>query len=139
MNKTGIHPTGRRVLVKPDKIEEVTEGGILLPSLELKKHQDAQSTGIFIDAGPDCLVHDVVDVHRLVEGEMKLVERRITKHAQEPYKFGDRVFFAKHGGAHVTGLDGEKYRILNDTDITGFVDPGVNFAAIPDARKAVGI
>ena len=139
MNKTGIHPTGRRVLVKPDKIEEVTEGGILLPSLELKKHQDVQSTGVFIEAGADCLIHDVVDVYRLVDGEMKHVERRITRHAQEPYKFGERVFFSRYGASHVTGLDGEKYRVMNDTDITGLVDPGINFAAIPDARKAVGI
>lgn len=139
MNQTGIHPTGRRVLVKPDKIEEVTQGGIVLPTQELRKHQEAQSTGIFIEAGPDCLVHDVVDIQRLVEGDMKLVERRVTRHAQPVYEYGQRVFFAKHGGAHVTGKDGEKYRVLNDTDVTGLVDPEVSFASIPDARKAVGV
>ena len=52
-NKSGIYPTGRRILVKPDKIEETTEGGIIIRTQDLERHQQSQSTGYLVAAGPD--------------------------------------------------------------------------------------
>ena len=42
MNKSGVHPCGDRVVVLPDVIEEVTQGGIIIPKSEAEKHQMAQ-------------------------------------------------------------------------------------------------
>lgn len=120
MNKSGIHPSGDRVLIRPDDIEEKTEGGIIIPSTVGELHAMAQSIGTFVEAGPDAYIDHVE----------KDAEGRITKivgykgHFAKP---GDRVAFAKYGGLQVTGKDGVAYRIMNDVDVTAVVEEGVNF------------
>jgi chaperonin GroES len=123
MNKSGIHPSGDRVLIKPDEIEKKTEGGIIIPETVGELHAMAQSIGTFIEAGPDAYIDHVE----------KDAEGRITKivgykgHFAKP---GDRVAFAKYGGLQVIGKDGETYRLMNDVDVTAVVEEGVNFTDI---------
>lgn len=130
-NSSGIIPCGDRVVVKPDEIERVTEGGIVIPDTEAEKHAGAQTIGTLIAAGPDAWSHHTEYVYR--GGD--LAEVRITGYSDSFAKAGDRVAFAKYGGLAVEGEDGKQYRILNDEDITAIVSDGVNFTDIK-SRKA---
>ena len=69
MNKTGIYPSGNRVVVKPDNIEEMTEGGIIIAKTILDKHQEAQSTGVLVAVGPDSFCHTTTTKERLIDGQ----------------------------------------------------------------------
>jgi chaperonin GroES len=137
MNQTGITPSGNRVVVKPDDIETTTAGGIVIPETEAQKHAHAQSTGRLVAVGPDAWMHTTKTVERLMDGQWKPVERVTTGYSGPFAKVGERVAFAKYGGLQVEGEDGEKYRILNDEDITARVSDEVNFTDIK-SRKRVG-
>lgn len=132
-NQSGIHPCGDRVLIKPDEIEEKTEGGIIIPGTVGELHAMAQSIGTFVAAGPDAYMDSVTR-----DSEGRIVERR--GFSQSFAKPGDRVAFAKYGGLQVNGKDGQAYRLMNDVDVTAVVEPGVNFTDLksrqPFARVA---
>lgn len=139
MNKSGIEPSGDRVVIFPDVIKETTEeSAIYIPDAVREKHMHAQSTGILVAAGPDAWSHSVETVERLIDGQWKVIERRRKGYSQPFAQVGDRVCFAKYGGLQVEGEDGEKYRILNDEDITAKVSDGVSFTELK-SRKAVGV
>ncbi len=137
-SKSGISPSGNRVVVKPDVIEEVTKGGIIIADSIKDQHQQAQATGTLVSVGPDAWKHLTEEVYRLIDGHMKLVERRVKGYSCAFADVGDRVAFAKYGGLKVEGADGEEYRILNDEDITARVDESVTFTDIK-SRKALGV
>lgn len=119
-NKSGIFPRGDRILVKPEEIEEKTAGGIVIPETIKDQHSMAQSIGILVAVGPDAWTHYV---ERSTRGMEQTVVRR---GYSEPFaKVGDRVLFARYGGVQLNGKDGEKYRLLNDDDVTALVDPEV--------------
>lgn len=125
-NTSGIHPCGDRVLIKPDDIEEVTDGGIIIPSKVSELHAMAQSIGTFIAMGPDAYVDHVEKSKDGVK----------TCGFSAPFaKPGDRVAFAKYGGLQVTGKDGKSYRIMNDVDVTAIVEEGVNFTDLKSRRE----
>jgi len=123
MNKSGIHPSGDRVLIKPDEIEKKTDGGIIIPDTVGELHAMAQSIGTFVEAGPDAYIDHV---EKDAQGNVtKVVGYR------GPFaKPGDRVAFAKYGGLQVIGKDGETYRLMNDVDVTAVVEEGVNFTEL---------
>lgn len=135
-NTSGIYPKGNRVVVKPDELEEVTEGGIVIPNTVKEMHQQGQAMGRVVAIGPDSWLEGIEVVERLIDGEWKTVERRTTGYSEPFAEVGDRVFFARYSGLQVKGADGETYRILNDLDITTKIDDGVEFGDIK-ARKAV--
>ena len=134
---SGIFPSGNRVVVRPDDIEEVTEGGIVIPKAVKDGHQHAQSTGVLVAIGPDAFVHTTTITERLIDGNWKQVERRRTGYSEPFAAVGDRIAFAKYGGLQVEGADGCLYRILNDEDITARVSDEVSFTDI-QSRKRVG-
>lgn len=129
MNKSGIHPSGERVLIKPDEIEEVTGGGIIIPKTVGELHAMAQSIGTFVEAGPDAYIDHVEK-----DGEGRIT--KIVGYKSAFAKPGDRVAFAKYGGLQVSGKDGVAYRLMNDVDVTAVVEEGVNFTDLA-ARKPV--
>lgn len=123
-NESGIHPSLDRVVIRPDDIEEVTAGGIIIPGTVGEQHAMAQSIGTFIEAGPDAYT-DYTEIHRDPSGA---VTKRVTRGYSGPAaKPGDRVAFAKYGGLQVEGKDGKPYRIMNDVDVTAITDEGVSF------------
>lgn len=96
-NKSGIKPTGGHILVLPDKVEETTAGGIVLPESARDKEQAAATTGVLIDVGPSAWKD-------LDNGE--------------PWaKIGDRVSYGRYAGVVLTGKDLVNYTLLNDNDI----------------------
>lgn len=127
-NQSGIHPCGDRVLILPDDIEEVTEGGIIIPGPVGERHQMAQSIGTIIAVGPDCWINHV---ERDSEGRVTKTHG-FTKAFAKP---GDRVSFAKYGGLQVTGKDDRVYRLMNDLDVTAIVEKGVSYTDL-QSRKA---
>jgi len=137
-NLSGIIPSGNRVLVKPDEIDKVTAGGIIIPEPEAEKHAGAQSIGTLIAAGPDAWKHVTESVYRVIDGELRLAEVREKGYSEPFAQVNDRVAFAKYGGLVVEGMDGERYRVLNDEDITAVVEEGVNFTDIK-SRNPVGV
>lgn len=95
---------GYRVLVKPDNIEEKTEGGIIIPEAERSKHLQAQQSGVIVALGLDAW----------------------SDYSQAWAKIGDRVLFARHQGQPLTGADDEEYRMINDEQVTAVIDGNVD-------------
>jgi len=91
-NESGINPVGWRVLIKPQEVREVSEGGIILTTEVTKdREQMGNTTGVVIAMGDQC-------------------------YADEPAPWcavGDKVIFAKYAGIE---LD-EDHVFLNETDI----------------------
>lgn len=87
-------PVLYRLKVKPDAIEEVTAGGIILAATTKERDQAATVTGTVVGVGESCF-----------EGAQVLTE-------------GDRILFAKYGGL-VHHEDGVEYRFMNDSDVIG--------------------
>jgi len=87
-----FEPVLYRLKVKPDAIEEVTAGGIILSAVTKERDQAATVTGVVVGVGPSAF-----------EGSQVVVE-------------GDRILFAKYGGL-VFKEDDIEYRFLNDEDL----------------------
>ena len=104
MNNSGINPLDQRVLVMPDKVEQRTAGGIIIPesALEQKEHAQIKATlvAVGVNAWWEAKAHPAFT-------------------APVP---GNRVMIAKYGGVLVTGSDGAEYRIMNDADITAVLE-----------------
>lgn len=126
LNSSGIYPCGDRILVRPDEIEEKTDGGIVIPATVADEHMHAQTSGILIAVGPDAWHHFVE------KGPQGATIRGYSK----PFaNVGDKVMFAKYGGQEVWGKDGVRYRVLNDEDITAVIDEGVSFYEFKGRKK----
>ena len=94
-NKSGISPREYRVLVKPDRVEDVTPGGIIIADETKERKQMAECRGLLVDIGGNAF-----------------------EDWQDAPKAGDRVLIAKYAGIVTKGDDGEEYRVCSDKDIT---------------------
>lgn len=137
MNKSGIEPRGNKILVKPDQIEEVTAGGIVLPQQVKDRHQLSACYGDVIAVGSDCGQHTVSTTKRLIDGAWKDVERTTVGYAEPQASPGDRISFSMYAGITQTGEDGVEYKLINDEDVISRVSSHVVQTSI-EARKAVG-
>lgn len=103
INESGIYPVGHRILILPEQVEEKTEGGIILHTAAQKSREEmAQINGIVIDIGD-------------------------TSYNDQPSSWcsvGDKVIFGKYSGLIYDGVDGKKYRIINDLDVVAVVKKG---------------
>lgn len=103
-----IKPAGHRVLVKPDPLDTVSKGGIVL--VQDKRSEKAQDTGILVAVGPNAW--------------------KGFDDGQPWAQTGDRVCFAQYGGTLIKD-GGEDYRILNDEDITAvLIDETASIKAV---------
>lgn len=101
MRIKAVKPAGHRVLIKPDEIEKVSEGGIIIPDTDNARKVEAQISGTLVALGPNAW-KDFSD--------------------GTPWAcVGDRVLFAKYGGYSVD-IDGTKHRVMNDEDVTAIID-----------------
>lgn len=99
MNTSGINPTGHMVVIKVEKVEEKTAGGIILPGQHLDRENLASTKGVMVAAGPTA--GDFAD---WPEGEAFL-------------PVGSRVLIRKFAGCEVKGNDGMDYRVCEDKDV----------------------
>jgi len=101
-NMSGIYPTGGHVLVKPDKVEEKTAGGIYIPDTTRDKEQQAATVGTIVAIGKSAW-KDLDDGHAWAE-------------------INNRVSYAKYAGITMVGNDSEDYVLINDNDILAVLD-----------------
>jgi len=100
-----IRPIGWRVLVKPQVLKDVTEGGIALPDEVVQKNEVVAQVGQVIEIGPTAFS-----------------DKQLFPDNRVPYKVGDWVIFPPYTGFQVTLLeDGERvnYRLMNDDHVLG--------------------
>lgn len=102
INQSGITPVDMRVLVRPDPVEEVTKGGIIVADVTKDKQKYAGTKATLVAVGSNAFVD---------WGEK----------ADKP-KPGDRVHFAQYSGSWIKGEDGVEYVILNDKDLTSVLE-----------------
>jgi len=104
MNKSGIHPKGYRLLIKPLEIEEKTASGIIVTTASNKEREEmSNTTGEVVEVGSGCWLD-----------------------TEEPWcKAGDRIVFAKYAGLLYLGKDGVKYRIINQDNVVATLDGDV--------------
>jgi chaperonin GroES len=93
MSKVGFSPAFERVVIRPNKKEDVTETGIVLP-VEARKRPNI---GTIVEIGP--LVHD----------------------SKLPVKEGDIVLYQRYAGMDLT-LKDEVYHLVMANDILGIFD-----------------
>ncbi len=92
----GIQCLEYKVLVRPQKVEERTRGGIILPDETKDRDQTASMEG------------EVVGLSRLAFSfEVNAPKAEL----------GDTVVFQRFAGIRVTGNDGVEYRLMNDKDV----------------------
>ena len=97
----GLKPTHYNVVVAVDALEEVSAGGIILPSKHTERETSASEKGLLVDVSPMAFsggdwVPDAV-----------------------PQK-GATVLYQRYAGSEFEGADGRKYRIMADEDLKGF-------------------
>ena len=99
-NYTGITPLLNRVLIKPMIVVNQTASGIIVSTEGMsEREQLGNTTGEVIEVGPEAFG------------------------GTSPVKSGDKVIMAKYAGLMYVGRDGVKYRMINDDDLTGLLDP----------------
>lgn len=112
-NKAGIRPLEYKVLIKPDKVQTRSAGGIELPDDTVMRDQMAQVKGTLVAAGDGAFGNPFTETER------------------DMLHPGARVYFAKYAGIVVIGADDEEYRLMQDKEIAGFIESEM---AVPVAR-----
>lgn len=92
-----IQPLGKRVLVQPDEVEQVTKGGLVLPPSSNDEKRPA--TGTIVTLGV---------------GQYK------GKDIQFDVKVGDRIYFKKYSPEEIE-IENKKYLLLDTDDILAII------------------
>ena len=112
-----LYPEGTKVVIKPDTVDEITKGGLIVPESVRDGMQVAVTRGFIHAIGPDA--------------DVKFLDADGVK---ENGKVGDRVMFSKFAGASLR-IEGVEYRILQDQDIACKIE--VSDEKLPDTRKSM--
>jgi len=92
-----IEPEGVKVLIRPKKVEKITEGGIVIPDSVQDSEKYRKVRGTIVAIGP--AVENTIEFE---DGGLKV---------------GDEVIYARHSGVFVQDENGEDLRLANDKDI----------------------
>lgn len=101
INTTGFKPAGNYLLVKADKVEEKTSGGLYLPETSVEVSKFETATGVIADVGPSCYAYS----ENFADGER--------------YEVGQKIMFTKFSGRVVDAGDGERWLAMKDDAIVG--------------------
>lgn len=99
VNPSLLDPVEYKILVRLDKVEEITKGGIYIPMSLRDKQQMMQVEATLVAVGGNAFEDWAGKVPRI----------------------GDRIYVAKAAGYAVVGMDGEKYQLMNDKDIAAVI------------------
>jgi len=104
LNGSGIMPMQFKIVVRVEKVEEKTNGGIFIPENAQDRRQFEITRGVVVAVGPAAFSDD----------------RQYPPGADRPV-VGDRIWFDKHAGTQVKGKRDHMilYRVIEDTDIVG--------------------
>jgi co-chaperonin GroES (HSP10) len=90
-------------------VEEISEGGIVIPQSQTEKEQMAMMEGQIIDWGDDAPK----------ESRLKGIAK------------GDFIVYAKYAGQPKKGKDGYGYRLMRAADVMGKIDaPSIDLPAV---------
>ena len=98
-----VIPVEFKVLIKPDKVEDRSVGGLYLPDSSRERQQFAVDRGEVIAVG---------------EGFFSELPGPVPK-------IGDKVIFNRYAGSLITlgeGKDREDFRLCNDKDICAIIE-----------------
>jgi co-chaperonin GroES (HSP10) len=115
MEKKMPKAVGFRILVRPDPIEEVSKGGIVL-ALDERLERGAQVTGVVLDVGPEAY-------RAFNKAAYGLLYWLFPMFFYRPWiKVGDHIYYARYAGKRVLTPDTkEELLYLNDEDVAGLV------------------
>lgn len=97
INQSGILPTGGHILVLPEKVEEITSGGIILTKKTQEDDQRAATVGTLVAIGSSAWT-DLDDGFPWAD-------------------LGDKVSYARYAGVFMVGQDDQEYVLINDNDV----------------------
>lgn len=138
-NESGIYPSGNRVLIFVDQIEDKMKDSVIqLLDNTIEANQTANASGTLIAVGPDAWSHTTKTVYRIIDGSMKPIEVHKTGYSKPFAKLGDRISFAKFSGQKYLGKDGKPYLVVNDEDVTCRLDAEVELSDLK-IRKGAGL
>lgn len=101
-NKSGITPLGHRLLVLPNEVEEVSQGGIIIAiGTGKEREQLSQVMGVVVEVGATCWKDQSVG---------------------DWVKPGDTIMFGKYSGLITVGKDEVQYRLINDLDVVALLN-----------------
>lgn len=100
-NSSGINPVDVKVLVLPDKVEEVTAGGVYKPQQSVDKEKYATTRATLVAVGPNAF-SEWGDGNRPTPGA--------------------RVLVAQYAGSRAKGDDKQEYVLANDEDVIGTLE-----------------
>lgn len=106
-NESGIIPLSFKVLVKTQDVEEVTKGGIIIPSDIVEKESAASQIATIIDFGQAAFTIGAGDLPN---------EWNITP------KVGQNIALNRYAGITIEGKDKEEYRLVNDKEILAILN-----------------
>ena len=92
---------GNRVIIKPDDVETVSEGGIVFAQTDkfIRNERAETTTGVVVDFGPAAWLDPIMGGEPWVE-------------------IGDRVIYSKYACKYITNPDdNEEYVVMNDDAI----------------------
>jgi co-chaperonin GroES (HSP10) len=118
-----IVPVGPRVLIKPDRFEEVTKGGIVLVKDLVQKEQLAQVRGTILALGELAFRdQEMRDVQTILDSKTTITERE----GRPWVKVGDRVTYQRYAGMKIPDSESETgfvedVLLINDRDITAIL------------------
>jgi chaperonin GroES len=98
MARINLKPLDDRIVVEQHEADEVTAGGIVLPT----KAQEKPTRGTCVAAGPG----------KLLESGCR---------GQLSVKIGDEVFYGKYSGTEVE-YNGKKFTVLHEGDVLAIID-----------------
>lgn len=102
-NPSGWRPLEHKCLLKPEAVEKVTKGGIILADITAESEKFKTVRGTIIAVSPFAFSY-VTDEEWAASGSAKP-------------KAGDTVLYAKFAGMWIKGEDGEEYLLVNDQDL----------------------
>jgi co-chaperonin GroES (HSP10) len=95
-----LKPILHRVIVRPDAVEKVSPGGIVI-AIDEKKERAAVETGVVQSVGDTAFKEFEATVIPAV---------------------GERVYYAKYAGKKIKDSDNTEFVILNDEDIVAIIE-----------------
>ena len=95
---TKVRPLGDRVLVEPQKDDEIKKGGIIIPDTAKEKPQEGKVIGVGVGKRDD---------------NGKLIPMNV--------KVGDKILMPKYGGTEIK-IDDKEFQIIREDDILGIIE-----------------
>ena len=104
-----INPKGHRIIVKPDKVEDMSAGGIIL-QVDEKLEKAGIQRGVLVAVGDQAW------------------KAFSTDFTGEPWaNVGDYIYYSRYAGKiQIDPIDDEEYMILNDEDVLSVITEGSN-------------